>query len=104
MSFMTNLGFNLVDGVALHNARPKTFFVPSDEVKKNITEGDRVRLIFDHEEVDIPQEQLWVTVSSAEYPKYVGTLNDWSLFKPALKMGLEIDFDADHIVYVVKDR
>ncbi|UDL15916.1 hypothetical protein QEH42_gp302 [Microbacterium phage Pumpernickel] len=100
---MTNLTFSLVDGVKLHEARPKTFFVPSDEVKANIEVGDRVRLIFDHEEVDLPQEQLWVTVTKAKNPKFVGTLNDWSLFKPALKMGLEIDFRAENIVYVVKD-
>jgi hypothetical protein len=104
MTYMSTTTYTLANGVQMHEEKPDRFYVPSDEVKQNLLVGDKVRLIFNHEEIDLPSETMWVVISKADHPKFEGWLDDNSLFKTEMTKGFVVDFEADNIVYVVKVR
>lgn len=97
-------GFNLMSGIELHEANPKTFWIPSDEDKAKLKKGDMVKLIFEIRTVnqkgeeDINPERMWVIIKTRDGDWFTGKLDNQPAATDKIKLGRLITFKAEHIV------
>lgn len=78
-------GYELRSGLAQHHRTPETFYMPEEEERQTLAEGDIVKLTFiieipaDSEDPDDDGtfgERMWVIVTGRTGPYYIGTLNN----------------------------
>ncbi len=78
-------GYELRSGLAQHHRTPETFYMPEEEERQTLEEGDIVKLIFIIEIPPDPEdpdddgtfgERMWVIVTGRIGPYYIGTLNN----------------------------
>jgi hypothetical protein len=68
--------WTLLDAVEQNAAHPRSFFIPSAEVREGLAPGDRVKLVF-VERRDDGGERMWVTVTERTSDGgYVGRLDN----------------------------
>jgi uncharacterized protein YegJ (DUF2314 family) len=93
--------FTLDDGEALHKEFPKTFWIPSAAERKNLKEGDLVKLIFRLTDgTDVQVERMWVIVKSKTDKGYKGVLDNDPYCTQSIKSGLEVHFEPKHVITI----
>ena len=98
-------GFVLYNGYETHLENPETFWIPDENIRKNIQPGWCVKLIFNIEIFD-PEtnkytyevERMWVKVEGREGDCYFRRLDNQPFFTDAIKPGLKIYFTQEHII------
>lgn len=80
---------------------PYTFYLPSEEVIKQLKIGDVVKLMFNCE-VENDQgwsaERMWVEITSREGGQFQGFLDNDPYYIPDIKAGDELSFNPHHIM------
>jgi hypothetical protein len=71
-------GWWLGSGVVRNQLSPRTFEIPSEKVRQSLRTDQLVKLTFEHEtdELGFAGERMWVRVTGAEGPYYVGKLSN----------------------------
>jgi len=103
-------GWHLQSGVASHHRWPETFEIPDESERRNLVDGDIVKLQFEisvpHDEQlgDISSERMWVIVRGRSGPYYVGELDN----QPAcsdeqghLEAGDPVVFLPEHVISII---
>ncbi|MBL4571856.1 MAG: toll/interleukin-1 receptor domain-containing protein [Gammaproteobacteria bacterium] len=105
-------GWELRSGLAQNHRTPKSFYMPSEDDRRNLQEGDNVKLIFG---IDVPPdegeqenvffERMWVLVRDRIGPYYVGDLNNVPLTASVgeqdfLTPGSEVIFLPEHVIEI----
>lgn len=94
---------HLEDVVQTHKEHPRTFSIPRSDERNTLKPGQLVKLHFHLKDADpgAPEaERMWVEVSEAKNGKYRGELTNQPFFIKSLKLGDEIQFDANHVTAV----
>ena len=91
-----------------HKANPEKFYLPPEELRKNLKVGDAAKLIFDIEFVEdgkkiVQGERIFVIVSEIIGDFYIGILDSQPINidpadDPYLCFGAEILFKAEHVI------
>jgi hypothetical protein len=79
---------------------PPSFFIPSRERRDRLVVGEDVKLAF--ETPDGRSERMWVTITKAEPPRFLGVLAS----VPAiidLAVGARVAFEARHVTAIHED-
>lgn len=82
---------------------PRTFFIPPEQRRHNLQEGDTVKLVFmlNHPSGDQPEaERMWVDVISADGTSYTGSLLNTPHTIRDLKPGDKVAFGPEHVAAV----
>lgn len=82
---------------------PRTFFIPPEQRRHNLQEGDTVKLVFmlNHPSGDEPEaERMWVDVVRADGTSYTGSLLNTPDAIRELKPGDEVTFGPEHVAAV----
>lgn len=95
--------YTLDNAEKLRDADPRGFSIPRLEQRKNLLNGQSVKLIF------IPKkpsssfagERIWVTITQAKHGKYVGTLDADSTLIEELKAGTPVHFESKHVISAI---
>ena len=107
-------GWELRSGLAQHHRTPETFYMPPEDERRGLSEGDVVKLIFGIEvppDEDDPDgfffERMWVIVTGKVGPYYIGELNNVPLTASVgdqdfLVPGSEVVFLPEHVIDIVK--
>jgi hypothetical protein len=90
--------WRLRSGVKAHEKSPKTFWIPSEQVKDTVRPGFLVKLAFD---LRGGGERMWVEVQAVKGNRLVGTLHNTPAWIPRLYAGDRIKFKRDHIIDVL---
>jgi hypothetical protein len=64
-------------GVDRNRRWPDSFWIPEDDVKADLSPGDRVKLMWSVRRM--PGERMWVTVTERDGDRLVGTLDNWAV-------------------------
>jgi hypothetical protein len=92
-------GWRLASGVASNQRAPKTFWIPSESVRRNVKRGDFVKLIFEYSEEDAAAERMWVKVTGVQGPYFIGKLRNRPIFSSGkLRSGSRVIFLPEHII------
>ena len=98
---MKNKSWSLGDAQKLVDEVPYKFSKPSREVIEPLEKGHKVKLIFkfksDNSEA-LNTEQLWVEILLVQENKFLGQLEDDSIYNQDLKCGEIIEFEECHIM------
>jgi len=87
-------------------AYPRSFFIPSEETRRNLAVGELVRLLFfltDPRDEDPRAERMWVGLERVEGHEYVGVLTNQPAAITGLDRGDEVRFRAEHVIDVSAD-
>jgi Uncharacterized protein conserved in bacteria (DUF2314) len=98
--------WRLESGVKMNRKYPDTFWIPSDEEKRDIKVGDHVRLIFEMSEQwgrGRWGERMWVNVEEINDRRLMGTLRNTPAGIPKLNPGDRIKFTMDDVIDVIYD-
>ncbi len=98
--------WELEDGEAKNSENPTSFFIPSLESRQNLLPDDKAKLILrirtvndkDVEEDNV--EGMWVIVREKKEDFFVGILDTTAECTDEMKMGMEVLFEARHVVQV----
>lgn len=90
--------WRLRSGVRAHENAPDTFWIPSEQVKREVKPGFLVKLAFD---LRGGGERMWVKVSAVEGDRLIGILRNHPACIPRLCAGDTIKFRRDHIIDVL---
>lgn len=103
-------GYELLSGLAQHHRTPETFYMPEETERRNLKEGQIVKLIF---QIQLPPdseftdddgtfgERMWVLVTGKIGPYYIGELNNvpaTSDEQDNLFAGDEVIFLPEHVI------
>ncbi len=88
--------YTLDDAEERNAAAPRSFFIPSAEVRRNLEPGDIVKLIFRLETADeVAVERMWVEVVDTD--PYVGTLANEPQLRGVIAHGDRVEFGPEHV-------
>jgi len=95
------VSFDLDDGEVLNREFPSTFWISPLDVRKSLTKGDIVKLIFrirhdGRESV----ERMWVIVEAVEGTGYFGELDNDPVCTSELQSGAVIKFGPQHVIQI----
>ena len=101
-------GYHLSSGVASHHRWPETFEIPDESERRDLVDGDVVKLVF---EIQIPDpesgntfgERMWVIVRGRSGPYYIGELNNvpaCSDKQDHLQAGDRVVFLPEHVISI----
>jgi hypothetical protein len=97
-------GWELADAVKL-SAESRSFQIPSEEERRALRTGQRVKLVFliaqPSDPDDIQGERMWVTVTEVLPGHYRGCLESSPVTSDVLRPGDVVDFTADHVAAVM---
>lgn len=105
-------GWHLLSGVASHHRWPETFEIPDEGERRNLKEGDIIKLQFEisvpeHEEFgSLSGERMWVIVRGRSGPYYFGQLENvpaCSDEQNHLKAGDRVVFLPEHVISIYGD-
>lgn len=85
MARVKKLKYTLVDGIERNTESPDTFWIPSQEDKKRLGVGDRVKLGF--LDKDGAGERMWVEITEKDEDNFKGALRNTPVW-------LKLSFDA----------
>ncbi|EJG0989859.1 toll/interleukin-1 receptor domain-containing protein [Vibrio parahaemolyticus] len=102
-------GYHLLSGLAQHHRTPDTFYMPPEKDRRELKEGDIVKLPFeisvpeDEEWGDISPERMWVQVTGNAGPYYIGRLDNvpaCSDEQDHLNVDDEVIFLPEHVIQI----
>lgn len=107
-------GWELISGLAQHHRSPESFYIPPEEVRRSLNEGDTVKVMFeiavpsdsnDQEKTGTFVERMWVLVKGRIGPYYIGELNSFSLTasvgeQNSLLPGDDVVFLPEHVIQI----
>jgi hypothetical protein len=99
--------FMLANGEDLHRAHPRSFFIPSREVRESLRPGDLAKLRFEISDAhaDLPgAERMWVEVTGHDSGGYVGTLVNQPTAITTITYGSTVRFGPEHIISIRGDE
>jgi TIR domain len=105
-------GWHLLSGVASHHRWPETFEIPDERERRNLKEGDIVKLQFeisvpdDEEFGDVSSERMWVFVRGRSGPYFLGELDNVPACtgeQDHLKLKDNIVFLPEHVISIYED-
>lgn len=98
--------WELDDGEALHAEFPDTFEIPPTSERCTLQSGQIVKLVFripiedESGEDSVVVERMWVVVSGKDGARYFGTLNNDAMYAEHVVAGLEVHFEARHVIQI----
>jgi hypothetical protein len=94
------LTVKLLDGEAVHRAKPRSFSIPRRAVRETLPAGDLVKLgfVIDPPEGTIEVERMWVEIVRAGDGGYTGRLDNEPTHVKGIKLNDEIDFGPEHVI------
>ncbi len=93
--------YTLDNAVETHREFPTTFFIPSQEDREHLREGDFAKLIFRIDVDDeIHVERMWVIVSKVRPESYTGVLDNDPYCTEEIRSGIQVEFLADHVIQI----
>jgi Uncharacterized protein conserved in bacteria (DUF2314) len=105
------VSWELDDAESLHREAPSTFWIPSEERRTSLGQGDIVKLIFrmtvrhplsGDEQVEV--ERMWVVVDRRDDGEYSGTLDNAPYCTNDFKSGAVIAFQPRHVIQIYEER
>lgn len=104
-------GYELLSGVVSNELYTKTFYLPSQRARQDVTRGDLVKLVFnlwDKNEKELNGERMWVQITGHRNAYLVGKLRNQPLTMDRngwpLKWGDTILFLPEHIIDIEKKK
>jgi len=96
--------WRLHSGVELHESHPNTFWIPPEDERNHLVEGDYAKLVFTGVRVDggPAGERMWVCVTGRDGDTYVGTLASHPV-AIQLNWGDEVRFHADNVINISRE-
>jgi hypothetical protein len=97
----------LGNGEELHQAHPRTFFIPPEDIRRSLQPGDRAKLLF---QIASPRdggpggERMWVEVTRNDSEGYAGILLNQPTALTAIISGDSVRFGPEHVISVPDDR
>jgi hypothetical protein len=88
--------WHLGSGVERNSAYPDSFWIPSEEMKRLITPGMSVKLMFEMK--DGWCERMWVDVTAVGPDRLAGVLCNTPEAIPRLEPGDEVKFRREHVI------
>jgi hypothetical protein len=101
--------WELDDGEALHAEFPSTFEIPPASERQALHTGQLVKLIFripiavKDAAPSVVVERMWVVVGGVYAAKYFGTLNNDARYAKHVVSGLEVEFEARHVIQIWRE-
>lgn len=83
----------------MNAAAPYTFYIPSEEVLRQLKVGDLVKLIFTNEHPSSDGyggERMWVKITDVQGNQFEGVLDNEPYYLP-IEVGTELSFGIEHI-------
>ena len=100
--------YELDNGVEIHNEYPKSFWIPSRELRENLQSGDIVKLIFRMEEKEnqdnVSVERMWVEIKEKNGAFYTGNLANDPNGEVLIECGVSVKFKAEHIIQIHEEE
>ncbi len=102
-------GWELDDAEFIAQKYPATFWLPPLARRKSLRPGHTVKLIFRIRTVDesmseeINVERMWVTTERADAGFYFGKLDNNPLCTSDMAAGLDVVFQAQHVIGIWED-
>jgi Uncharacterized protein conserved in bacteria (DUF2314) len=88
----------LLDAEERHSAAPHSFSIPRSDVRRSLTPGSRVKLLFGAGPGARPSvERMWVEVVEVQADRYVGRLDNDPVAIVDLRRGDRVDFRPEHV-------
>ncbi|URP22201.1 hypothetical protein SEA_BIG4_145 [Microbacterium phage Big4] len=99
---MSEITYELGNGVERNKENPETFYIPSDKVKQALSSGMLAKLMFEPTDpnAQIGGERMWVLVIEDNYPDFLGALRNNPVMLDDLEYGDLVEFTADHVIDV----
>lgn len=98
-------GWTLRNGVKTNKKHPKTFHIPTEKQRTNLTTSDLAKLgfeIVDRYDGETYGERMWVEVTGKVGPYYVGLLRNLPLTRHRhVKWGGAVIFLPEHVIDIV---
>ena len=98
----------LQSGVESHRENPNTFYLPPENKRKNLCEGDIVKLMFRMEEKldseSIVVERMWVSVQKSVGGIYQGVLGNDPYHDVYLESGRTVYFGSEHVIQIYEEN
>lgn len=98
--------FRLGDAEALHQAAPRSFFIPGRAERDSLRSGDIARLLFEIIEpgLDMPRaERMWVGVTGRDADGYTGVLTNVPTVITTIRRGDTVRFGPEHVISTLGD-
>ena len=93
--------YTLEDGEQYHAENPGTFEIPSLEQRRNLKNGDIVKLMFRISNgKDSLVERMWVIVRSSSRDGYVGSLDNDPGCTKKIRAGMKVSFQPRHVINI----
>lgn len=83
-----------------HRENPVTFSIPRSDQRRNLQEGDVVKMIFDPCQPGESAERMWVIVKKKFQKGYLGELNNIPATIENLEVGTEFEFGPEHVISI----
>lgn len=102
-----NDGWELDDGVQIHRAYPKTFWIPSILQRYLLRPKQIVKLVFrielkDHNGLEsVEAERMWVIIQRrVGFRLYEGVLDNDPLCTNGIRSGMPVFFEPRHVIQI----
>ena len=93
--------YTLDNGAETHREFPDTFEIPSQAERESLRPGDLAKLMFRIEFDDEAHvERMWVQVAEVKPEFYVGVLDNDPDCTEEIRIGMRVEFHADHVIQI----
>jgi hypothetical protein len=94
----------LLDAEERHRADPLTFSIPRSDVRRSLSVGSRVKLLFGLGAGQPPSaERMWVEVVAVHGSRYLGRLDNEPVAIADLELGAEVSFGPEHVAAIWRE-
>lgn len=99
MRTKTNRPYYILDAEKRQKAHPKTFKIPSREVREKVEKGFYAKLVFETtpDDTGCNGERMWVEVVGKRRGRYSGILRNSPVFVRDLSPGESVEFGPENI-------
>ena len=87
-----------------HRENPTTFSIPRSDERRNLREGDIVKMVFEPCQSGESAERMWVIVKQKLPDGYVGALDNIPATIENLEVGEEFRFGPEHVIAIKTDK
>lgn len=87
-----------------HRENPRTFSIPRSDERRNLKEGDLVKMVFEPCQDDESAERMWVIVKKRTAKGYLGVLDNVPATIENLAAGDEFEFGPEHVIATQTDK
>jgi len=95
---------SLRNAEASHRENPVTFSIPRSDERRNLREGDVVKMIFEPCQPGESAERMWVIVKQKLPDGYIGALDNIPATIENLEAGEEFKFGPEHVIAIKTDK